>query len=236
MALGKRKACCGINIDAYRLPLSIKFITMKKMILGLLLLASIATTKAQETYAIKYDFFTPVAGCFGFSLEKARTNFTSLDFDAGLIGLKLGDYYLWDKFVGGYAAFGPRLYFVKDPAELHNFKGAYFKPQALANYFTYQGEQIYYNGIDYYGVVGNVEGTDFSLSLLLCLGNQWVLSDLVVFDLWFGLGYGGSWTTETTDIPEELYYPNYSNYKYSHVHFGDSPLIFDGGLSIGVKF
>ena len=68
---------------------------MKKIIVALMLLVSISAANAQDTYAIKYDFFTPVAGCFGFSLEKARTNFTSLDFDAGLIGLKLGDYYQW---------------------------------------------------------------------------------------------------------------------------------------------
>ncbi len=234
--MGKRKACCCINIGALSLPLSNKFPTMKKIIVALMLLVSLSAANAQDTYAIKYDFFTPVAGCFGFSLEKARTNFTSLDFDAGLIGLKLGDYYQWDKFVGGYAAFGPRLYFVKDSADINNFKGTYFKPQVLANYFTYQGDYTYFDGITYQPLIGNVEGTDFSLSLLLCLGNQWLLSDLVVFDLWFGLGYGVSWITETTDVPEEHYYPNNTNYKYSHIHFGDSPLIFDGGLSIGVKF
>jgi len=209
---------------------------MKNLTLALMFLVGITTAKAQDTYAIKYDFFTPVAGCFGFSLEKARTNFTSLDFDAGLIGLKLGDYYEYDKFAGGYVAFGPRLYFVKDPAEINNFKGTYFKPQLLANYFKYQQEYTYYEDITYAPLIGNIEGTDFSLSLLLCLGNQWILSDLVVFDLWFGLGYGVSWETETIDFPEVYYYSSGSSYKYSHVHFGDSPLIFDGGLSIGIKF
>lgn len=210
---------------------------MKNYLLGLTLLMSFSAVSAQEKYAIKYDFFTPVAGCFGISLEQIRSNFVSMDYDIGAIGVKLGDYYQYDKFAGGYVSAGPRLYFSKDPAELNNFKGAYFKPQLLANYFTYSYDYVYYDGISYEPFTTSVDGSDFSLSLLLCLGNQWVLSDLVVFDLWFGLGYGGSWTNENYDIPEDQYfYSYYSNYKFSHVHFGDSPLIFDGGLSIGIKF
>ena len=53
---------------------------MKKYALLLVVVIFTITAKGQDAdkapYAIKYDFFTPVAGCFGFSLELPRTNFT----------------------------------------------------------------------------------------------------------------------------------------------------------------
>lgn len=191
----------------------------------------------QSTHALKYDFFTPVAGCFGFSYEQPRNNFVSFDYDAGFIGVRLDDYFERDQFAGGYAAFGPRLYFKKDPADLNDFRGFYFKPQLLASYFSYTDSVDYYDYLTGLYNIGEEKGSDFSVSLLATLGTQFILSDLIVFDLWFGLGYGGSWVNETSNVPDTYYYETYNNaFKYSHVRFGDSPLIFDGGLSIGFKW
>ncbi len=191
-----------------------------------------------KTHSLKYDFFSPVSGCFGFSLETTRSNFTSLDIDAGLIGLKLGDYFLYDKFAGGYVAGGPRFYFKKDQemVENNNMKGAYFKPLIMANFFTFEDVFEYYDFINDTTIGTAIKGNDFSLSLLLALGNQWVLSDMVTFDIWFGLGYGGSWVNDNSDEIDPLfdYYESPTGYKFSYVKFGDSPLIFDGGLSIGI--
>lgn len=212
---------------------------MKKLIpifLFFVIINNINAQTSDKNYAIKYDFFSPVAGCFGFAFEKPKSNFTSLDIEAGLIGLKLGDYYLHEKFGGGYLAVGPRLYFNKDDADKNDFKGPYFKPEVLLNYFQYNYQTYYYNYIDGIEYLGNIDGSDFSASLLLCMGNQWILSDLIVFDLWFGLGYGGDWISEKTDVPPDFYQEQNKFYKYSHIHFGDSPMVFDGGLSIGMLF
>lgn len=191
-----------------------------------------------QTHALKYDFFSPVGGCFGFSLETTKSNFTSLDIDAGLIGLQLGDYFYYDKFLGAYVSAGPRFYFKKDNSlsGTNNFKGSYFKPELLANFFSFE---YLYEFYDYNtGLVTEdiVKGTDLSLSLLLCLGNQWVLSDIVTFDIWFGLGYGGNWINDDYEpqLADIYYYDQNQSYKFSYVKFGDSPLIFDGGLSIGI--
>ncbi len=214
---------------------------MKKYALLLVVVIFTLTAKGQDAdkapYAIKYDFFTPVAGCFGFSLEIPRTNFTSLDIDAGLIGLKLGDYYYNETFGGGYASIGPRYYFRKDELPKNDMRGPYFKPQVLLNYFQYTYDYGYYDPVSNQSIISEVNGSDFSANILLCMGSQWILSDLIVFDLWFGLGYGGDWTKEETNVPPDYFYEyNSRSYKYSHVHFGDSPMIFDGGLSIGLVF
>jgi hypothetical protein len=241
VAISERKASSGINIAVCTLILMFKLPTMKKLSLLLLLVITFVTTNAQTTdktpVSLKYDFFSPVAGCFGFSLEKPRSNFTSMDYDAGLIGFKLGDYYLNDEFIGGYVSAGPRLYFDRDPRELNDMMGLYFKPQLLASYFNYKYETVYYDPITFLTQDAEVSGSDFSLSLLMCMGTQWILSDLIVFDLWFGLGYGGNWINEETNIPPDSYYEVNNFYKYSHIHFGDnSPMVFDGGLSIGLVF
>jgi hypothetical protein len=121
-----------------------------------------------------------------------------------------------------------------DETDKNDMRGVYFKPQVMVNYFSYSDSVYYYDYLTGISYPGNIEGTDFSLNLLAAVGSQWIMRDLVVFDLWFGLGYGGSWINETTNVPAGNYYDTGSNnFKYSHVHFGDSPLIFDGGLSIG---
>ncbi len=216
---------------------------MKKLLLLLIPVCFSSFSKAQnidapKMHAIKYDFFSPVAGCFGFSLETTKKDFIALDIDAGFIGLKLGDYFPYANFAGGYASVGPRFYFKNRDGigSAENFKGGYFKPQILANYYSFNYTGLFYNYIDGTSSEIEIKGSDFSASLLLCLGNQWVLSDIITFDIWFGLGYGGDWFSDNMDESETVYYDNYNNpsFRFSYVRFGDTPLLFDGGLSIGI--
>ena len=212
-----------------------------KRYLFLNLIACITTAlQAQDrAQVLKYDFFTPVAGCFGVSYEVPRNDFISFDYDLGFIGLKLGDYFERDQFAGAYAAFGPRLYFQKDVSQYNNLSGWYFKPQLMMNYFSYSDSVTYYDVVNFINVTTDVSGSDFTINLLAAIGSQWVLSDIIVFDLWFGLGYGGGWTKSTKGPVENAEYFGFdqnSPFKYSFVRFGYSPLIFDGGLSIGFRW
>lgn len=213
---------------------------MKKLVVTLSLLISGLILSAQgNEKSLKYDFFTPVGGCMGFSLEVPRSDFISMDYDAGMIGLRLGDYFERDKFMGGYAAFGPRMYFRKDDAAVNDMKGLYFKPMVMVNYFAWSDSLSYYDYavFPYVYYADEVSGTDFTLNLLAVMGSQWILSDLIVFDLWFGLGYGGGWQSyDAGAVPQEFLNNVDEPFKYNYVRFGDSPLIFDGGLSIGFKF
>lgn len=222
---------------------------MRKLTGILLLLATCTTAFSQEapsTAVIKYDFFSPVAGCFGLSYETWYRNSTTLEINAGFIGVKLDDYFNSDQFIGGYASIGPRFYFKTDVMDgvdnYSDFKGFYIKPELLFNYFSFT--DIYYqydyecddfgNCIEYFSEF-EVPGNDFSISLLMGLGHQWTFRDVVTMDLWFALGYGGSWINSDTDnLPASNYYNDNQYFKYSYVRFGDSPMIFDGGLSIGL--
>ena len=190
-----------------------------------------------DARSLKYDFFTPVGGCMGFSLEKPKNDFISYDYDLGMIGLRLGDYFDYDAFFGGYAAFGPRMYFKRDDAAQNDMRGLYFKPILMLNYFVWSDSSTYYDYLTGAYYADEVSGSDFTINLLASMGSQWILSDLIVFDLWFGLGYGGGWNTYESDLIPESYFGTADRpFKYSYTRFGYSPLIFDGGLSIGFKF
>jgi hypothetical protein len=223
---------------------------MKKMVLICLLSLPLLAVQAQDnpypTKALKYDFFSPVAGCFGGSYETWFKKGTTLEINAGFIGIKLDDYFNNDQFIGGYASIGPRFYFQLDEMDgidnYNDFSGFYIKPELLFNYFSFEDQYQHYTYWmddfgNYYDSVANytVSGNDFSVSLLMGLGRQWTFRDIMVLDLWFALGYGGDWVNADTDqLPDDNYYYANNSFKYSYVRMGESPMIFDGGLSIGL--
>jgi len=215
----------------------------------LALTIGLTALQAQEstypTKNLKYDFFSPVAGCLGFSYETWFKKGTTLEIDAGFIGVKLDNYFNSDQFIGAYASIGPRFYFKYDEIEgiynYNDFNGFYIKPSLLFNYFNYTDTYEHFTYTeDEFGnyteswTTYDVSGDDFSISLLMGLGHQWIIRDKISLDLWFALGYGGSWVSaDTENLPADNYYDENSPFKYSHVRLGDSPMIFDGGLGIG---
>lgn len=189
---------------------------------------------AQDSVKIvSIDFFAPIAGCMGFNYEKSGDNIFTMEYGAGLIGLKLEDYFEYDQFVGAYASAGPKFYFNTEEVANNLTKTIYFKPLLLLNYYYFWDEGSFYNGSQYISV--DYEGFDLSISVLGSLGSQWVLDEHIVFDLWFGLGYGGGWHEVTKgQYAEDADYNEQFNFSY--IRIGNTPVAFDGGLSIGWKW
>lgn len=210
--------------------------TSNKLLVVLLFSLLASSLSAQETpKLLKFDFFAPVAGCMGFSYEQPKSDFVSIDYDLGFIGIKLDDYFNYETFVGAYCGAGPRLYFKKDAAELNDGRGMYFKPMLMLNYFHFTEPTSYWDG--YNTINRDVVGDDFTINVLATMGTQWIMADKIVFDLWFGLGYGGGWNSSDAPIVDGYAIQDYDNpFKFSYVRFGYSPMIFDGGLSIGLKW
>jgi len=167
-------------------------------------------------------------------MEVPRSSFVSFDYDAGVIGLRLGDYFANDVFYGGYFAFGPRIYFKKDQEPANDLKGWYFKPMLLGNVFGFENKEYVYTGGGH--TLDIAKATDISLALISCIGHQFILQDIMVFDLWFGFGYTGGWLIYSNDFAEQAYQylDNGAAFKYSFVRFGSSALCFDTGISIGI--
>ncbi len=216
----------------------------------ILFLLTLLNTRAQDNepvanQIIKFDFFSPVAGCVGFSYESWYRPGITIEADAGFIGFRTDDYFQADQFLGGFASFGYRFYLSgqekSDIENYTNFNGFYLKPHLLVNYFNFSDDHQTYNY--YEDEFGNwveeyeeytIEGTDLSVALLIGFGRQWIFYDRLSIDLWMALGYGGNWRESNADeLPEYSYYYDNDNFKYSFLRM-DSPLYFDGGLKFGL--
>lgn len=184
--------------------------------------------------ALKFDFFSPVSGCLGFSYERSKSEFVSLDVEAGYIGVQLGDYFEYNSFIGGYFSAGPRLYFKQDLSEFNDMRGAYFKPQFMVNYYKYSVD--YYSALSY--TPEEVNGYDFTANIVAVVGKQWVMMDKLVFDLWFGLGYGMEWRNWYGNHMFDIWQPydTYQPFKFNFINPDDSPILIDAGLSFGFVF
>jgi hypothetical protein len=208
---------------------------MKKILFIFCLLIFCSSVNAQSLYsdstkirAIKFDFFSPVNGCLGLSLETVKTKVFSYDLDAGFIGMNLGDYYYYDAFVGAYGGAGFRFYFSSEYKKAKNyniFEGVYIKPSLSLAYYHYKKEQIN---------LEDITGTDFSISQFVYFGSQTTAFDVIVFDFWFGFGYGKNWISEKNPNSEFTY--NDGFHDFGHRQLGDSPLLFDAGFSLGYIF
>lgn len=189
---------------------------------------------AQDSVKIvSIDFFAPIAGCLGFNYEKSADNIFNMEYSAGLIGLKLDDYFNYDQFIGGYVSAGPKFYFNTKEAADNVTKTLYFKPSLLVNYYYFWDEGDGFDGLNFIAV--DYEGYNLSINLLGSVGSQWILNKHIVFDLWFGLGYGGGWYVVTKGLnAEDAAYE--SDFHFSYLRIINSPVAFDGGLSIGWKW
>lgn len=205
-----------------------------KWLLFYLVFASSRLFGQDAPKAIKYEFFSPVTGCLGFSLEQSKTNFISMDYELGFIGVKLGDYFADEAFYGGYASIGPRLYMDKDETPFNNLRGSYLKPALLVNAFYYESQDTYIaqNGLP---LTDQLDGMDVTINLLLVVGAQEIIYDIASVELWLGLGYGGGWRTVNSKYRPGLEAENPS-FKYSYNRIGESPLIFDIGLNLGLVY
>ena len=208
---------------------------MKKAAAAFLLLVISSQVYAQSVHAdsskiraLKFDFFSPINGCLGLSLETVKTKVISIDIDAGFIGMNLGDYYYYDNFAGAYGGAGFRFYFSSEYKKNRNysiFEGVYIKPSLSLSYYQYKKEQI---GLP------DITGKDFSISQFVIFGTQATAFDFLVFDFWFGLGYGKNWISEKNPNSEFTY--NDGFHDFGHVQPGDSPMLFDAGFCLGYVF
>lgn len=193
-----------------------------------------------KRHSIKFDFFSPLRGSVGLSFEAGLNNFIALDIEVGFIGIKpdhINVYKNYNDYLGGYFTAAPRIYFKKDE-NLSNFRGAYFKPEILFNYFSYERQELLYNSRYETYEFSPLTGTDISLALIACSGIQWVLSDFLIFDTWFGIGYGANWINEENDLPiaDQSNYSSNQYNKFSHRQIGPSKVLMDCGLSLGILF
>jgi len=181
---------------------------------------------------VKLQFFSPLTGNLTFGYEQALIKSITLTGEAGIIGASLVHLDAHQK--GFLMKAGAKFYFSPDyyldgMKRYNDFQGAYFNPVLVYSGF----------GFDYYDNNGKKQrGTNNSFGLLLHLGKQWVISNVIALELYGGIGYGYSWVSaneysysagNVTDLSE------IQPYKFSHIQpSNDVPIAFDAGFNIGI--
>lgn len=175
--------------------------------------SSASSLSGQKRNAIKFRVFSPLYGYSDITYERSLRPGNSMECSMGFIGL--GSQYDTEVKGGslrvGYKMIKSPDYYIQGMRYAHILKGAYFRPEIAASYYerTEKDEEPV-----------NV----FATALMITVGNQWVLNDMVVVDCYFGLGYG--YSDEGT-----------FNMQYGY-STGDVkvPLAFTSGLRLGLLF
>ncbi len=199
--------------------------------------------KDQKKNALKVNFLSPLLGYTQFSFERSLKPGRSFELSLGIIGL--GKNYQMDYYTntgqlteynrsakgvsigGGYKFSKLPDYINKDIKFSHILQGSYAKPNF---YFGAYGENILDEKT---GQVVEDRVTTVYGALMLELGRQWVFSESMVLDVYFGLGYVMDNVKE-----EDNYLTGISNEYLGHhfnvVRTGPSPGFgLNGGIKLG---
>jgi hypothetical protein len=164
--------------------------------------------KGQNKNALKFRLLSPLYGYSDFVYEHSLKPGASIECAVGIVGLgnKYGDDLGGISLRLGYKFIKSPDYYLKGMQYAHILKGAYFEPQLAASFYKRNADQI------------------TSAAILFNVGNQWVFNDMILIDLYFGLGYGYS-----SD--------NSINYQYGYVTgASEFPIAITSGFRIGVLF
>ena len=147
-----------------------------------------------RTRAIKIDFISPLTGNITISYEQSIKPGRSWEASVGLIGLGLDPNN--NNPLGLFAQFGFK--FIKSPdfyfsrmRYAHLLKGGYVKPEVSLGAYSIDRDTYYYNQ--------NRE-TVISGAIMVNFGKQWIFDNVMLFDMYVGVGYGFSTGTYSDDL------------------------------------
>jgi hypothetical protein len=175
-----------------------------------------------KTKAFKVHLFSPSTGKLTFGYEQHLKNFISIEGKIGFIGV--GNDLLDRNPKGVFIKVGPKLKLKPSYASpgtfgTHLLRGAYVRPELVITYFTGEFEDF-----DLSGPSERTTQNVFSSAILINLGKQHVIGNIMTFDYYFGLGYGFA---SKNDYLISSY--------YSHAILSeDSHLAISAGITIGL--
>lgn len=181
--------------------------------------------------AFKVDFLSPLTGNTTFWYERSLKPGRSLEAALGIIGLGIDQND--ENPTGVFARFGYK--FIKDPdfymrgmRYAHLLKGSYIKPEISLGFLS-RNVNNYYEYMDpygyYYGGVSKEREKLMTGSIQLTLGKQWIVDNVFLVDLYWGVGYGFAGGD------------NGGGYYYSYAVADESfPLAFSLGIKTGFLF
>ena len=191
-----------------------------------------------KNMAIKMAFFSPLSGSLNFGFEYSLGETKSIDVGLGIIGVG-GSFnpinlvfFIPNQNIDGFDnPFGTFLQvgykFIRDPYDYKVpslLKGSYFRPTISYTYIASDTKLYYDNpkpGQDLYTITRTNTNV---FAFMVYIGKQWVLQDVFLLDLNFGMGYGFGMGDE-------------GEFIYSHIQGGRTfPLAISGGFKFGFVF
>lgn len=200
----------------------------------------------QSKNAVKINFLSPLLGYTQLNFEHNLKPGRSYELALGIIGLgkrqELGSIYDANTqtnmlkyrearglFLGGGYKFSKLPDFVNKGSKYsHVMQGPYAKPELILGLY---GQNQLRNSS------GNTNQADRETlvfgGLLINLGQQWVLGDAFLIDVYGGLGYAFDSRSRKRDV-EGIYYDNYVGSHFALITGGNSGIGFTGGFKVGL--
>lgn len=186
----------------------------------------------QKNKGIKINFLAPLLGYSQFTYEQSIKPGQDWEATLGIIGLGKNpelEYYgsTNEKVDARGVFFGAGYKFIRMPNFVrrgermwHVLHGSYIKPHIVLGTYTR-------NVIAYGASPADVQRKDIQFgALLINIGRQWVLGDIMLLDIYFGLGYSFD-NTKDDDYLDD-------GYKYAFLGGGDSNFGVTAGIKIGI--
>jgi hypothetical protein len=172
-----------------------------------------------RTKAIKLDFISPLTGNTTISYEQSMRPGRSWEVSLGLIGMGIDPNN--NNALGLFGQFG--IKFIKSPdfylsrmRYSHLLKGGYIKPVVSFAAYGIDRNEIYPYNVERETVLSGMIMVDF--------GKQWVFDNVLLFDLYAGVGYGFSTGMNSDDL----------DYNFGFVTGPpEVPIALEAGINLG---
>jgi hypothetical protein len=174
----------------------------------------------QRKNALKVDFLSIAANTLTITYERCLRPGRSIEFSGGLIGIGVG---LEEEnasgilFRGGYKFVKDPDFYLKEMRYSHILKGSYVKLEIDFSTYSVTGSKDFFEDEERYN--------NTKYAFLLVLGKQWIFDDLILVDLYSGMGLGDNSLDDNLDL----------TYPYGFITLGENfPLAFSFGLRLGL--
>lgn len=178
----------------------------------------------QRKMALKMELLGPIYNELSFSFEKAIKPSRSWEIGAALIG---PGFNAWDDawgfhVKGGYKFMRSPDHYLKGMRYAHILKGSYIRPEIA--FATYSGTSKFWDS----ALMDESERdyTRTKAAILISAGKQIVYDDILIVDMYAGIGYG------FTNMDNDVY--SYDEFQHGFLVTPEVPLSFSYGFRIGI--
>lgn len=198
----------------------------------------------QHNQAVKIHFLSPLYGNTAFTYERSFKPGRSYELGLSVIGLGLteGFDHLSGVYLrGGYKFISTPDFYLKGMRYAHILKGGYVKPELIIGAYGYDTEasRTVFDPASFTYVTRTIDYRSHVTfgAVMINLGKQWVFDDKLLFDIYFGMGYGFTSVSESKYIPDGFTKDELTGFNFAFVGgVKEFPLAFSIGLKTGFLF